>query len=222
MNFDLFVQARISSTRLLKKALLEIKGKPMLYHVLYRLKHALGIRNYVLLCDEESKVFFEDIASECGFLLFVGPKEDVLSRFAMAAKEYKSDFIIRATGDNPLVFFELINGILPIAESEKYDYLTYKNWPYGAGFEIISTPALFYAEKNATLFRHREHVCPYLYENEHVFKIGFLNAPKSFVGDFRITVDTLEDFEEVSDIYSKIYDGKLVKSLDLMKLRGMY
>jgi spore coat polysaccharide biosynthesis protein SpsF len=103
-----FLQVRLDSSRLPRKALLELAGVTVLEHAMQALDLVRAdIR--VLLTTKDSAAELKPIAESAGWNMFIGSKDDVLDRFVMAAREFNADRIIRATGDNPLVSAEMAN-----------------------------------------------------------------------------------------------------------------
>ena len=209
------LQARIDSTRLPGKALLNIEDKPILFHVMEALNHVKA-DDRILACSEDSLSAFEPIAAECGFKIFAGPKEDVLERYCQVIRKYSINRVIRATGDNPFVFADAAEAINSEAVSLNADYAGYLNLPYGAGVESVAASALLLAAKDANTFE-REHVCPYLYNNPEKFKVHRPEAPEQWrFPDIRLTIDTQVDFERAKDLYNLLknvpqrYNGDII------------
>jgi spore coat polysaccharide biosynthesis protein SpsF len=84
-------------------------------------------------------------------------------------------------------------------------YAGYAGLPYGAGVEIVECAALLRAEKEAASPYHREHVCPYLYENGALFALHRPLAPEKWRRPaVRLTVDTQTDYERAELLYSEL------------------
>lgn len=212
----LILQARIGSTRLKNKALLPMCGVPMIELVMRALKH-IHADSYVLATEEESLSTLSPIAEEMGFLVFSGPKDDVLKRYALCTEKYNFSTIVRATGDNPLVSVTLANDLLELAQKEKSDYAGFLAMPKGMGVEVISSTALLKAQDEAESSFHREHVAPYLYQNPNLFKILQPTVSKEyFLPNESVTVDTLEDFQNVEKIFAHFGIDKLIDTLSVI------
>jgi spore coat polysaccharide biosynthesis protein SpsF len=131
-----------------------------------------------------------------------GPKEDVLGRYCAAIRLSGADWVIRATGDNPFVFADAASALLLEGRSLGADYSGYGSLPYGAGVEILRSEALLRAEAEATFPEEREHVCPYLYRHEELFRLHRPLSPPAWRGpDMRLTVDTAEDYERAQQLF---------------------
>jgi spore coat polysaccharide biosynthesis protein SpsF len=158
----------------------------------------------VLACPEDSAAAFSPCADEAGFTLFSGPKDDVLGRYCLALRQFGIQRLIRATGDNPFVFADAAVTINAEALSLGADYAGYGGLPIGAGVESVSAEALFRAEAEASAPFDKEHVCPYLYTHPELFLLHRPLAPPHWQGDFRLTVDTAEDYERAQLLYAEL------------------
>jgi spore coat polysaccharide biosynthesis protein SpsF len=197
------VQARLDSTRLPGKALLPLDGEPLISRVMAALK-AVKADGYALACPEECAETFSCLAEKNGFRVIPGSKYDVLSRYGTAARAFRADRIIRATGDNPFVFADAADAINAEAEAFGADYAGYAGLPYGAGVESIAAEALFRAEREAVLPDEREHVCPYLYGHGEWFLLHRPLAPARWRRPhIRVTVDTDDDYNRATRLWEK-------------------
>jgi spore coat polysaccharide biosynthesis protein SpsF len=206
MKIVLIVQARLDSSRLPEKSLLNLGGKPLIFRVMEALS-SLPCSTKVLACPEDCAASFAPLATEAGYELFPGPKEDVLARYALAIRRFGADRVIRATGDNPFVFADAAAALEREAEALDADYAGYSGLPYGAGTESVSAAALLRADKEAAAPPEREHVCPYLYGRPDLFRLHRPLAPFPWQGpDIRLTVDTKEDYERAQILYHALSD----------------
>ena len=187
------LQARVDSSRLSGKSLLDLGGRPMVFRVMEAFT-AFPCEAKVLACPEEGAWLFEPLAEEAGFIIIPGPKDDVLERYCNVIRKTGADRIIRATGDNPFVFADAAIALNDEAKNLGADYAGYSGLPYGAGVESISGEALLRAGKEAKNTTEREHVCPYLYAHPEIFLLHRPLSPLKWQGaGLRITVDTAED-----------------------------
>ena len=163
---------------------------------------------YVLVTDEESRGELEADAAEAGFIVFDGPRDDVLKRYLLAAKEYEVDTVIRATGDNPLVDRQAASMLLDIHLEAAADYSSFDGPPIGTGVEILNTAALLKADAETTDSYDREHVSPYLYRHPEFFRINRISAPSEYcLPGSSVTIDTAEDYEYIRRLYRELYRG---------------
>ncbi|HNT60580.1 MAG TPA: glycosyltransferase family protein [Candidatus Bilamarchaeaceae archaeon] len=205
MKTVIIIQARMGSARLPGKSLMEIEGKPLIWHVVERAKHSKEA-NKVVLATTMEKIDdgLAEFAKKNGVKCFRGSLEDVLDRYYHAAKEANADVVIRVTGDCPLVDPFLVDEAVRIFKRGKYDYVGNGQEPWMDGFdvEVFSFKALEDAWKNAIMASEREHVTPYIKNNSKNRKFYMKNDPR-FDG-IQCSVDRREDLEFVRAIYRKM------------------
>jgi spore coat polysaccharide biosynthesis protein SpsF len=93
--------------------------------------------------------------------IFEGPKEDVLKRFVLAAKEYDADYIVRLTADCAWMTSQMIAKCLRDAFKYDADYCSnvlVRTFMEGLDVEVLSRPLLFHLDRVVTEPAHREHV----------------------------------------------------------------
>ena len=203
------LQARLDSARLPGKALLPLEGKPVIFRVMEALNHVKAeIR--IIACPEDSISALKPLASEAGFRIFSGPKDDVLERYCRVIRHFSLSRVIRATGDNPFVFADAASALNEEASALNAGYAGYTCLPYGAGVESVSAAALLRASEETVSPFDREHVCPYLYNNPEKFNIHRPAAPPQWKDSeqrgIRITIDTIEDYERAVQLYAALKD----------------
>jgi spore coat polysaccharide biosynthesis protein SpsF len=169
------IQARMGSSRLPGKVLLDISGKPMLQHVVERTQRARTVDAVVVATttDEADR----PVAILCATLdipCFRGSLHDVLDRCYQAAKLHQAEVVVRITADCPLIdpalidaTVDLITGNAPPEKDFACNRLPppfTRTFPIGLDVEACTFPALERAWKEANQPFHREHVMPYLYE----------------------------------------------------------
>jgi spore coat polysaccharide biosynthesis protein SpsF len=196
-----FLQVRIGSRRLPAKALLPLEGIPVIRHVLRSLVR-IGAEHHVVLTDPASVGAFRSPAQLEGFHLMVGPEEDVLARYAMAAKRFRPDTIIRATGDNPLVSVRLAGQILRVHSERAADLSHFVGNPLGTGVEVIGAGALLTADAEAVDPYEREHITTFLYRRAERFSIVEEPCPKECrLPGVKVSLDSWEDYRFLEKIY---------------------
>lgn len=212
MKVVCLVQARVGSTRLPGKILKEICGKTILHHEIDRLKKCKEIDEIVIATtDKEDDDKIVNEAKKLSVKYFRGSENDVLSRFYYAAKENNADIIVRVTSDCPCIDFEILDKML-IYFKDKYkekqvDYLSNtikRTYPRGYDIEIFTFSALEKSYINAEKEYEREHVTPYIYDKTNNFlKLSFEN--KDDYSEYRVTLDTIEDFIVIKNIFENLY-----------------
>jgi spore coat polysaccharide biosynthesis protein SpsF len=187
------IQARMSSSRLPGKVLMEIAGKPLLQHMLDRVKKSNYLDSIVLATTTDpSDDILEQFCQKQGISCFRGSLPDVLDRCYRAAAQLHAEVIVRLTADCPLIDPNLIDltimaflgiPLLPTSSntSEIHDHYSPAKSPFdftanrlpppwkrtipiGLDVEVCSFESLQRAWKESDQPYQREHVMPYLYE----------------------------------------------------------
>lgn len=208
----IIVQARMCSTRLPDKAMLPLLRRPVLQRIIERLKDCQSADVIIVATtvkEEDDKII--GLAKGMGVKVFRGSEEDVLSRFYYAAKQNLLDIIVRITSDCPFVDPEILDGMVKdYLSKERLDYLSNtieRAFPRGLDVEVFSFKALERAFNSAKEPYQREHVTPYIYENKEKFSV--LNYPAGEDNSsYRLTLDTVEDYELIKAVYNKLYPTK--------------
>lgn len=200
------VQARMGSTRLLGKVLMDIQGEPMLWRVLSRLKHCQKLGAIILaIPDTKENDILEEFAQKNKILFFRGKENDVLDRYYETAKKFGVETIARITADCPLIDPQIVDAVVEKYFATKADYASNclgRTFPRGLDVEVFSFVALQKAFLGAKEVYQREHATPYIWENINLFKVAELKAPSMFNRpDIRLTVDTKEDLDFIREIY---------------------
>ena len=207
MKTIVIVQCRLSSTRLPRKALYELDGKPLLQWALESMKNVRA-DDFFVACDFDSEEELAPVVLKSGFKIFAGSKEDVLQRFCALIKKENPDIVVRATADNPFLFYEAANELLELYKNEwfgKIDYITFSGLPHGSGIEIFNAHSLLKAAELTDSPYDHEHAGPALYNHPENFKSLFLKSPETYnFPHLRTTVDTYADFIRASNIVENL------------------
>jgi len=215
----IMIQARTGSQRFPKKVLANIEGKPLLWHVINRLKHVHGIEQIILITTstKEDKTLM-DIAEMSKIKVFAGDETNVLNRHYQCAKKFEVDPIIRITADCPLIDPEVVDKILSQYKTGKYDFcsncLPY-TFPDGLDTEIFSFQVLEKMIKNVKSDLEKEHVTVYIRNHLKEFRIFNFENDEDF-SKFRWTVDFSADLEVVKRIY------ELMKPKDVFSFQEVF
>lgn len=206
------IQARMGSTRLPGKALVDLAGEPMLTRVVHRVQRAGSIHEVMVTTTVHPAD--DIIAMLCtvnGWSCARGSQDDLLDRTYQAARASQADVVVRITSDCPLIDPEVIDQVVDalLTGQPDVDYASNvqppRTFPRGLDTEVMRFDALERAWREDSDPAWREHVTPYLYRHPERFRIyGVFNAVD--LSHLRWTVDTPEDLELVRRIYSCFSD----------------
>jgi spore coat polysaccharide biosynthesis protein SpsF len=212
MRTGIFVQVRLASTRLARKALLPLEGCTVIGHVMRALMRVpADVR--ALLTDPDSLDALAAEADAGGFLAIAGHPDDVLARFCDAARRLDVQRVVRATGDNPLTCPRLARSILGIHDAKRADLSHFLDNPWGTGVEVIEADALFAAEREAHGEGEREHITTFLYRHPDRFVVVEEPAPPAHrMREARVTIDDPADYDRVQRLFADLYRGEPLES----------
>lgn len=205
MNVNAIIQARCGSTRFPNKVFAIIDGKPLLWHVVNRLKHATKIDDIIVattVSEKDDKI--EEWCKENDVHCFRGSEENVLNRYYSASEAFPSDYVVRITADDPFKEPKVIDAVITKLIEEGYDHVTNNlppSFPEGLDCEAFKKSALDRSEKEAETAFEREHVTQYIYHHPEIFKIGNVSNGEN-LSYLRWTVDKDVDFEMVKAVYA--------------------
>lgn len=220
------IQARMGSTRLPGKVFKTIVGKPMLWHVIERLKRAKIIDDIVIATTtKEIDRPITKLAMDLEVKSFAGSEEDVLDRYFYAAIAHKADVIVRIAADCPLIDPEVVDKVIRFFLESDFDYVSNSEtatrkptYPEGLDTEVFSFRVLEKTWKEARWQSEREHVTPYIYKNHEIFKVGGVECEEP-MSDMRWTVDYKEDLEFVREVFRRLYKkGEVFRMKDVLVL----
>lgn len=205
MSVNAIIQARCGSTRFPNKVFALIDGKPLLWHVVNRLKYATKIDDIIVattVSEKDDKI--EDWCKENNVHCFRGSEENVLNRYYSASEAFPSDYVVRITADDPFKEPKVIDAVITKLIEEGFDHVTNNlppSFPEGLDCEAFKKSALDRSEKEAETAFEREHVTQYIYHHPEIFKIGNVSNPEN-LSYLRWTVDKDVDFEMVKAVYA--------------------
>ncbi len=199
------IQARMSSSRLPGKVLLDLNGEPTILRIVDRLKKALTVDEVIVATslDESDNQLFELLQNkkiEC----FRGDLEDVLSRFIGVLTSSDAEVVIRITADCPLVMPKLVDQMVKDFLLSDLDYLSNTitpTFPDGLDVEIFTKEALMKLNSLNLSSQEREHVTLGIRNRPELFSLSNFVGKKD-LSSLRWTVDYEEDLVFVREVYS--------------------
>lgn len=211
MKTAILITARLKSTRLPMKVLKPIHGRPMIAHLLDRLKLARRPDD-IIICtsplDQDAPLV--DLAAQEGVNVYQGNPDDVLLRLTKAAEHYGVDTVVSCTADNPFVDPDYIDKLVDFHLAHGHDYSKTEGMPFGTFSYVLSYPAMRHA--CAIKAEQDTEVWGGYFTDTGQFSWGTLEVddPDIRWPELRLTVDTPEDFALISAIFDELYEpGKV-------------
>ena len=222
-NVVAIIQARMGADRLPNKTLELIEDKPLLQHVIERIKTCKKINKIIIATTTNSNDdYIEEFGRRHGIDVYRGSESDVLDRYYKTAKVSNTSIIVRITADDPFkdpeVTDQMISHLLENAELDYVSNTIEPTYPEGIDTEVFRFNALEKAWKEATSQSEREHVTPYIIKNPDKFNIKNITHSED-LSKLRWTIDYKEDLDFAREVYKKLYrPGQIFLMQDILDL----
>ena len=113
--------------------------------------------------NEKSDDPIEEFSLDKRIPLTEAQKKNVLERYWDAAKLYEADIVVRATGDNPFVCYEIVDLLIKnhVSSNSDFTMVEKEKLPMGVATEIISRKALDFLLSQKMNFNYSEYMTFY-------------------------------------------------------------
>ena len=204
------VEARMGSSRLPGKVLMDIHGKPAIARLVDRLRAARTLDDIVVAttvhpADEPLVEWCREYGVRC----WRGSEEDVLDRVVQAHRMMDSDLVVEITGDCPLTDPQIIDLGVETFLAHEVDVVSncgnLLTWPMGQYVQVF--PLQLLSEVNDAISDEavHEHVSLYFYEHPERYKTINLLAPERWhKPEWRMQLDYREDLRLQNEIYARL------------------
>ena len=207
------VFARMSSSRLPGKVLMDFGGRPLLAHIIAR---AQALKYPVIVATSEGSEDDEvaEAAQRHGALAFRGSLDNVLKRAVDCAHAHELDAFARLCGDRP--YFpvgQMRDGLeqmrAALSGSRPLDLATNHlpdSPPPGLSTEVVRVAALERVLSGQPNARHREHLTSGLYDGAPSYQMVPIACDFAETRGHRFAVDTLDDYRRLGGVAHQLGD----------------
>lgn len=222
------IQARMSSTRLPGKIMLPLAGKPVLQHIIERLRMSEYIDEVVVACTtnyQDDMIIDLCDMLECKY--YRGSEDDVMQRVVEACEKFEADIIVDVTSDCPCVDAGLADSFIETLVKLETDYVSNvinRTMPRGLDMQVLTYKALERANREVDNVVDRSHVTSWIYKNpitQGTYRLSTKVMKESDYSEIRLTLDTEEDYQ----LLRLVFDSFPVNDFgleDLIKLINWY
>jgi len=217
----LIIQARMGSSRLPGKSMMDLAGAPLVGRILERVKRCISLDDIVLAIPDTQKdrVLYK-LGQSHGVKVFAGPENDLVERYYQAAVWSKADLVARLPADNatpePAEIDRIVDHHLALERpgfSSNLSVIGDSQYPDGIGAEIFNFSLLAQARERHSDPMQREHVHLNFYDyglakavDENWCPISTVRCPESFRRpDLVLDVNTLEQYQFMKQLYEYLY-----------------
>jgi spore coat polysaccharide biosynthesis protein SpsF len=194
------IEARMTSSRLPGKVLLPAGGKPLLGHLVDRLRLVPSIAEIVLATTiNPTDDVLEGFARQVGIACFRGSEEDVMERVIGAASSVHADIVVEITGDCPIIDPLIVEQTIRMFLNNDCDYATnahVRSYPDGMDVQVFTLSTLERSAQMTTDPLDREHVTAHIRRHPELFRPVYLIAPPDLHWpELGLTLDEQQDYE---------------------------
>ena len=210
VNIAAIIACRLKSSRLKKKAILKIGNLTSIELCIKNTLKIKNINNVVLATSDNkedmvlSKYIYDD-----SVIFHRGDAQDVVSRYLDIIKKLDIDVFLRVTGDMPYVSSEITEYLIKKHFESGADYTAPLKYTVGTDVEIINSEALKKVQKYFPSADYSEYMTWYFQNNPKFFNLNFVDLPKEWVRDYRLTLDYKEDLVMFNQIEKYFNDNKI-------------
>ena len=212
-----FITARLKSTRLPRKVLEKIKGKPLLSYQIDRLRHN-SVQDIIICTSINSQDDpLEDLASELGVRCYRGSEEDVLDRYLSCADQFSVERAYIIYADEPFIDIHLLQQSLIQLNSSEPTWVRNDKYPdgvFGYGFTRKALDII-----NATKSSEENEVWGEMVSRMPIKIISNEPPYSTDKYSYRLTVDYPEDLQAMKKLMLHLGDDHCFISIpDLLKV----
>jgi spore coat polysaccharide biosynthesis protein SpsF (cytidylyltransferase family) len=162
-----------------------------------------------------------DVAIAAGAQVFRGSEDDVLARYAGAARMAGADTVMRVTSDCPLIDAKICGAVQRRLADARADYACNNDpptWPHGLDCEAMTAEILHRADAEARDAFDREHVTPWIRRRPDVHRVNVAGPGTNT--DLRWTLDHPVDYVFFQAVFDALGDEPTTAAvLELLSAR---
>jgi spore coat polysaccharide biosynthesis protein SpsF len=204
------IEARMGSSRLPGKVLMNINGKPAIQRLVDRLRLCRSLDDIVVATTvNKSDDALAKWCADYGVACFRGSEEDVLNRVVEANRFMRSDLIVEITGDCPLTDPQIVDLGVETFLAHSADVVSNcgssLTWPMGQYVQVFPLELLADVDRLVDDAAVHEHVSLYFYEHPEKYKLIELLSPQRWQEPgWRMQLDYQEDLNFQNEVYARL------------------
>lgn len=216
----MILQARMGSTRLPGKSMLNLAGAPLVGRIIERVKRCSMVEDIVLATTQKPEDdALEELSRSYGISVFRGSENDLVDRYYQAGKAFGADIVVRLPADNPVPEPGEIDRIIAYHLAGQTDFSSnlaevYGNgYPDGIGAEVFNLETLEEVWRTSSDAQRREHLHLNFFDYKTQkpadpgrYRVGTVQCPPEFRRpDLVLDVNTHEEYVFMAELYRYLY-----------------
>lgn len=204
------IQARMGSSRVPGKAMLDLAGRPLIWHMFDRLRRVPQVGPMVLATttDPRNEPMAELARAEGLAVYRHEGEDDIAGRVHGAICNLEGALVLKVGGDCPLIDPEVLAGMVELAQrTEGADFVSNRidwSFPLGLSADVVSRRAIDWSHTNLTDPGDRELFAVYVRDHPEMFRVvPYTN--ETDLSHHGWTVDEPEDVIFMRDIFDNLY-----------------
>ena len=214
----------MTSSRLPGKVLLPALGKPLLHHLVKRLRSVASLDEIVLATSVNgTDDVLETFAEKEGIGCFRGSENDVMKRVIDAAESARVDVVVEITGDCPIIDPQLVEQTIRMFKAHDAAYVSnahIRSYPDGMDVQVYRLEVLKRSASMTTAALDHEHVTLHIRNHPDLFPhVHLVAPPETYWPELGLTLDEPADYELLKRIIEHFgEENPLFSCLDTVRL----
>ncbi len=199
------IEARMTSSRLPGKVLLEAADKPMLEHLVNRLQAVSSLDGIVLATTiNKTDDVLEEFSKRMGIGCYRGSENDVMNRVIGAADSVGADVVVEITGDCPIIDPQIVEQTIRIYNFNQADYVSnahIRSYPDGMDTQVFRLETLKRSVTMTSDDLDHEHVTLHIRNHPEIFpQLHLVAPPETHWPELGLTLDEANDYDLLKKI----------------------
>ena len=216
------LQARMGSSRLPGKAMLPLAGRPLVWHMIDRMRRAGCCEEFYLAttADPQNDLLVAFCAAEGLGIVREREEDDLAARLHAVVARSGADYVLKTGGDCPLVEPAVMRGMTQTALREKSDFCSNRvrwTFPMGLSCDVLSASAIDWSHRNLRAPEDRELFATWIRDHPSQFKVTSYECAES-LSHHSWMVDTPQDYLWMQEVFAALYrDGECFGMSDVLR-----
>ena len=217
----------MASTRLPGKAMADLVGKPLIWHVFDRLRRVPDLDGLILATTSDARndgmVRFAE--AEGIVVHREDGEDDIASRLAGAVALADADAVLKVNADCPLIDPAVLKILVDrFRATPRADYVSNKivwSYPKGLSAEVLSARAIAWCNDNISAPHDREYTVDFIRDHGEKFSVVSVESGHC-LGHLDWMVDTAADLDWVRIVFESLYrEGECFGLADVLEFLDM-